>query len=54
MNCLDEQLVRNLFTLYKKQVEEVHNLSEDDVLEERSRELEKFWGHFITKSMSSN
>lgn len=51
LNCLDEQLVRNLFTLYKKQAEEVHDLSEDDVLEERSRELEKFWGHFITNKL---
>lgn len=51
LNCLDEQLVRNLFTLYKKQAEEVHNLSEDDILKERSRELEKFWGHFITNKL---
>ncbi|MDD9336532.1 MAG: hypothetical protein PV345_04370, partial [Wolbachia sp.] len=48
LNCLDEDTIRDLFKLCKEQAKKVHNLSEDEVLEESSRLLEKFWGHFIT------
>lgn len=48
LNCLDENLICDLFKLCKEQAKRVHNLSEDEVLEESSRWLEKFWGHFIT------
>lgn len=48
LNGLDENLICDLFKLCKEQAKRVHNLSEDEVLEESSRWLEKFWGHFIT------
>lgn len=51
LNCLDEKLICNLFELNKEIGKRVHNSSEDDVLGESYRILERFWGHYITNKL---
>lgn len=47
LNCLDKKLICDLFEL-KKVIGKSINSSEDDLLTENYRILERFWGHYIT------